>query len=138
MDNSLLLPIIIIFLIVVLFILVSLNSRKIDVMKKKKIVENLLMLNQGSKDEDIAVRRDTIIKLDNLLSKSLQLYFNNNALCGDNLKSANKIFKRRAYDSLWEVHKLRNKIVHDDYAPSIEQSKHAFEVYKMSIIKILQ
>ena len=32
------------------------------------------------------VRRDAIIKLDNLLSKALQVYFKNTSSCGDNLK----------------------------------------------------
>lgn len=138
MDNSLFLPITILVLITILFILVSLNKKKIDFSKKKKLVENLYSYKSGAFSEELSVRRDSIIKLDNLLSKSLQLYFKNDSLCGDNLKNAKKIFKKKAYNSLWEVHKLRNRIVHDDYAITLDQAKRAFDVYKISIIKILQ
>ena len=138
MDNTLFLPVTILALIAILFILVALNTRKINYTKKKKLAESLYSYKAGAFSEEPTVRRDSIIKLDNLLSKSLQLYFNNNLLCGDNLKNAKKIFKKRAYNSLWEVHKLRNKIVHDDYAITQSEAKHAFDVYKMSILKILQ
>lgn len=138
MDSTLFLPITILVLITILFILVSLNSRKIDIRKKKKVVEALYNLKDSAKSEELAVRRDTIIKLDNLLSKSLQMYFKNNLQCGENLKLAKKIFKKRAYNSVWEVHKLRNKVVHDDYQISLEESKSAFEVYKINILRVLQ
>ena len=138
MNNTLFLPIIILVLIAILFILVSLNSRKIDITKKKKIVEALYTLKDSAKSEELAIRRDTIIKLDNLLSKSLQMYFKNNLQCGENLKLAKKIFKKKAYNSVWEVHKLRNKVIHDDYQISLKESKNAFEVYKINILKVLQ
>ncbi len=138
MDNTLFLPITILVLITILFVLVSLNKRKEDFSKRKKLIENLYSYKSGAFSEELSVRRDSIIKLDNLLSKSLQLYFKNDLLCGDNLKNAKKIFKKRAYNSLWEVHKLRNRIVHDDYAITLDQAKRAFDVYKISIIKILQ
>jgi hypothetical protein len=138
MDNSLFLPITILILIAVLFLLVAINSKKIDITKKKKLLEELYALKSLALSEELSVRRDSIIKLDNLLSKSLQLYFKNTLPCGDNLKSAKKIFKKRAYNSLWEVHKLRNKVVHNDYAVSLDEAKKAFEIYKISILKILQ
>lgn len=138
MDNSLFLPITILILIAILFVLAALNSRKIDITKRKRIIESVYALKNSVESDEISVRRDSIIKLDNLLSKSLQLYFKNNALCGDNLKNAKKILKKRAYNSVWEVHKLRNKIVHDDYAISQDEAKHAYEVYKINILRVLQ
>jgi hypothetical protein len=118
--------------------MVSFNNRKIDIKKKKRIIEGVYELKEGSRSEELAVRRDTIIKLDNLLSKSLQLYMNNNLQCGENLKNAKNIFRKRAYNSVWEVHKLRNKVVHNDYEISINESTHAFEVYKTNILRVLQ
>lgn len=137
MDTPLVLSIVILLLIVVLFMLVSINNKKIDKQKRKKIIQEAYDLKNAINSEQLAVRRDAIIKLDNLLSKSLQLYFNNDLSCGENLKKANKLFKKRAYNSLWDVHKLRNKIVHDDYAVSKDEAKRSHEVYKSSIIKIL-
>jgi uncharacterized protein YutE (UPF0331/DUF86 family) len=138
MDNSLIISITILVLIMLLFVLVSINNRKIDRKKREKLVKEVLALEKGSMSDELAIRRDSIIKLDNLLSKSLQIYFNNDFACGDNLKKADTLFRKREYNTLWETHKLRNKIVHDDYAISKEEAQRAYGVYKRSIIKILQ
>ncbi|HRY22301.1 MAG TPA: hypothetical protein P5311_00855 [Candidatus Dojkabacteria bacterium] len=138
MDNSLLLSIIILLLIVALFVMVSLNTKKIDQKKREKLIKELYSLEKSIISEELAVRRDAIIKLDNILSKSLQLYFKNDSSCGENLKSAGKIFRKREYNRLWEAHKIRNKIVHDDYAVSKEEAREALQIYKLSVNKILK
>ncbi len=138
MDNSLFLSIIILLLIAVLFVMVSINTKKIDQKKREKIIKELYSLEKSINSEEIAVRRDAIIKLDNLLSKSLQLYFKNDSSCGENLKSAEKIFRKREYNRLWEAHKMRNKVVHDDYTVSKEEAREAFQIYKISVNKILK
>ena len=138
MDSSLILPITILILIAILFLMVSLNKRKISATKKKRIIEDLYELQKNVSSNELALRRDSIIKLDNLLSKSLQLYFKNNSSCGDNLKNANKLFRKKKYNDIWEIHKMRNKIVHDDYEVSEFEATKAFDVYKFAILKILQ
>lgn len=138
MDNSLMLSVVILVLIAILFLMVSLNKKKISVTKKKKVVEQLYDLKEGVDSNESAIRRDTITKLDNLLSKSLQLYFKNTSSCGDNLKNANKLFRKNKYNEIWEVHKVRNKIVHDNYEISKQEAQNAYDVYKFAIIKILQ
>lgn len=137
MDSSLYLPLLIVLLVVILFIFVAINGKKIDEKKKKRILEKLQALKEQIYSEELSLRRDGIIKLDNLLSKSLQLYFKNDLQCGENLKQAKRIFKKRLHERVWEAHKIRNKIVHDDYPISLEESKSVFEIYKMSIIKTL-
>jgi uncharacterized protein YutE (UPF0331/DUF86 family) len=138
MDNSLFLSIIILLLIVVLFVMVSLNSKKIDQKKREKLIKELYSLEKSINSEELAIRRDAIIKLDNILSKSLQLYFRNDASCGENLKSAEKIFRKREYNRLWDAHKIRNRVVHDDYAVSKEDARKALQIYKLSVNKILK
>lgn len=138
MDSSLILPITILLLIALLFLMVSLNKKKISSTKKKTILADLYELKEGASSKELAIRRDTIIKLDNLLSRSLQLYFKNKSSCGDNLKNVNKMFRKKKYNEIWDVHKMRNKIVHDDYDVSEFETKSAFEVYKFAILKILQ
>jgi len=137
MDDPLFLSIIILLLIVVLFVMASLNAKKIDQKKKKKLIKELYSLEKSINSEEIAIRRDAIIKLDNILSKALQLYFKNDFSSGENLKNAEKIFRRREYNRLWEAHKIRNRVVHDDYAVSKEEARNAFLIYKMSVNKIL-
>jgi uncharacterized protein YutE (UPF0331/DUF86 family) len=138
MDDPLLLSIIILLLIAVLFVVASLNAKKIDQKKKEKLIKELYSLERSITSEELAVRRDAIIKLDNILSKSLQLYFNNDSPCGENLESAEKIFRKREYNRLWEAHKIRNKVVHDDYAVSKQEAREAFLIYKLSVNKILK
>ncbi len=138
MNNSLLLPLIILSLIIVLFVIVSISSKRVDRKKSERLIKELFSLEKATNNDEIAIRRDAIIKLDNLLSKSLQLYFNNDLSCGENLKLADKLFRKREYNALWDVHKLRNNVVHNDYAVSKEESLKSFRIYKNSIIKILQ
>lgn len=138
MDKTLFLPIVILLLITILFVLVSLNKKRFNTTKKTKLLENLFSLKVAVESDEISIRRDAVIKLDNLLTKALQMYYGNTLSCGENLKSANKMFRKKAYNSLWDVHKLRNKVVHNDYEVSKDEARNAFETYKISIIKILQ
>lgn len=138
MDNSLIISIIILLLILVLFVIVSINSKKINKKKRERLIKEVFTLEKSLNSDELAIRRDAIIKLDNILAKSLQLYFNNDLSCGENLKMADKLFRKREYNTLWEIHKLRNKVVHDDYAISKEEAQKAYRVYKSSIIKIIQ
>jgi uncharacterized protein YutE (UPF0331/DUF86 family) len=138
MDNSLILSITILLLIAILFIFVSINSKKVDRQKREKLIKELYALEKNIRRDELAIRRDSVIKLDNILSKSLQLYFNNDSSCGENLKLADKLFRKREYNRLWETHKLRNKVVHNDYAISKEEAQKAYNIYKTSVIKILQ
>ena len=138
MDNSVIFTIIILLLLVVLFVAVSLGNKKVSLARRKKILVRLEQLRLTSASPESSVRRDSIIKLDNLLSKALQYYFKNSNLCGENLKLASKIFKKKEYNDLWEVHKIRNRIVHDDYDIGEQEAKDAYNIYKMSILKILK
>ncbi|NMC08769.1 hypothetical protein GYA44_00350 [Candidatus Microgenomates bacterium] len=138
MDNSVIITIVILFLVTVLFVFVSLNNNRISQGRKKKLLVKLEELRAFAYSNEPAIRRDAVIKLDNLLAKALQYYFNNTNLCGENLKLANKIFKKKDYNTLWDAHKTRNMIVHDDYDISEEESKQIYEIYKMSIIKIIK
>ena len=90
---------IILLLIGVLFFLVYIAQKNISRGKAKKLLQRLEQLQAGALSSEMSVRRDTVIKLDNLLSKSLQYYFNNTDMCGDNLKLAKKIFRRNEYYS---------------------------------------
>lgn len=102
------------------------------------MLNSLEALKAGAASEDLARRRDTIIKLDNILSKSLQYRLSNSGLCGDNLKLIKKRFKKNEYERLWEVHKIRNKIVHDDLDITESEAQEAYKIYNMSIHRILK
>lgn len=138
MEPTVIITVTIIALIAVLFVVVSFSSKKIDKSKKESIYKRLKELELGMNSLDGSVRRDTVVKLDNLLSKSLQIYLGNKGLCGDNLKKANFLFKKKEYNDIWEAHKIRNKVVHDDYEIDASEGIELYNTYKLSIERILK
>jgi len=138
MDNAVIITILILIAIAVLFIMVSSGAKKERQKSISRMLNSLEALKAGASSDDLARRRDTVIKLDNILSKALQYRLGNTKLCGDNLKLINKRFKRTEYDRLWEAHKLRNRIVHDDLDVSENEAEEAYKIYNMSIHRILK
>ncbi len=138
MDKALLITILILICIAVLFLLASQNQKQEKQKAISRMLNNLEALKAGAYSDDLARRRDTVIKLDNILSKSLQYRLSNTSLCGDNLKLIKKRFKKNEYERLWEVHKLRNKIVHDDFDITENEAQEAYKIYNMSIHRILK
>lgn len=138
MDNAVIITILILIAVAVLFIMVASGSRKERQKSISRMLNSLEALKAGAYSDDLARRRDTMIKLDNILTKALQYRLSNTNSCGDNLKLINKRFKRTEYDKLWEAHKLRNRIVHDDLDVSENEAQDAYKVYNMSIHRILQ
>ncbi|HOV34488.1 MAG TPA: hypothetical protein PLS56_00650 [Candidatus Dojkabacteria bacterium] len=138
METTLILTILILILIAILFVVVYLNQKTISKAKAKQILTKLNDLQMDIMSNESSVRRDAVIKLDNLLAKSLQYYYNNSLPCGDNLKKAKNIFKKKEYNDIWEVHKIRNNIVHNDYDIPQEEARKVYNTYKLSIIKIIK
>ena len=138
MDKALIITILILICVAVLFLLASQSQRKEKQKAISRMLNSLEALKAGAASDDLARRRDTIIKLDNILSKSLQYRLSNSNLCGDNLKLIKKRFKKNEYERLWEVHKIRNRIVHDDLDITENEAQAAYKVYNMSIYRILK
>lgn len=138
MDNALIITILILFAIAILFLMVASAGKQEKQKTKSRMLNSLEALKAGAYSDDLARRRDTIIKLDNILSKALQYRLGNTKLCGDNLKLIGKRFKKNDYNKLWEVHKIRNKIVHDDLDISENEAQEAYKVYNISIHNILK
>jgi len=138
MDNTVIITILILIAVAALFIMVASGSKKERQKSISRMLNSLEALKAGTNSDDLARRRDTIIKLDNILSKALQYRLSNTKLCGDNLKLISKRFKRTEYDRLWEVHKLRNRIVHDDFDVTVSECVEAYKIYNMSIHRILK
>jgi hypothetical protein len=138
MDNTIILTITVLLFVTILFIMARINSTRIPEKKKEKVYSKLeeMKIQAGSDDE--YARRDAIIKLDNLMSKALQIRYKNVLSAGDNLKTAKTLFRKDSYQSIWEVHKLRNEIVHNDKDIGYDEAVKAYKVYKMAINRILQ
>ena len=96
---------------------------------------NALDINHNLKNTS---NRDIILKLDTLLSKTLQIYFNNKKTCGENLKLAKSVFHRDEYNKLWEVHKMRNSVVHDLKEISDTELQSSYKTYRIAINKLIK
>ena len=138
MNMALIITISLLVLVIILFVLASSPSKRISASRKAEIYQDFAKLYSLAISDDSSVRRDSFIKMDNILTKVLQLYFSNQETCGTNLKQAKKKFNKKQYQKIWDVHKTRNSIVHDDADVSKEDSAKAFEVYKMSLITLLK
>lgn len=138
MSTPLLLTILTLVMIGMIFLLSRLNAAKKSGKKKDRMLVTLDNLKENASSENEFERRDTIIRLDNLLAKSLNYKYNNSNSCGENLKKANKLFRKDTYQNLWDVHKLRNEVVHNNRSLSLEESEKAYHVYKLCIKKILK
>ncbi|HBB64891.1 MAG: hypothetical protein UR34_C0005G0016 [candidate division WS6 bacterium GW2011_GWC1_33_20] len=138
MDNQVIITIIILLLVSLLFVVAYINSKRIPEKRKDRIFKKLDDLKDQIKDGDTFAMRDAVIRLDNLLSKALQIKYRNENSCGDNLKLARKLFNKTNYQQLWDVHKLRNDIVHSDKSVTEQDASEAYDIYKMGINKILR
>lgn len=130
--------IVILLLVVVLFVMARLNSKRIPKKKKENILSKLEEIKIQVKSEDVYARRDSIIKMDNLLSKALQIRYKNELNSGENLKLAKNLFRKDTYQDIWDAHKLRNEIVHNDKDIEYDDAVKAYNIYKIAITKILQ
>ena len=90
----------ILILIIVLFAAVYLSSKRVDTTKKTEVLKKVDDLMLAISSLEGSIRRDAVVKLDNLLSKALQLKYNNEDTCGDNLKRAKSLFNRDDYNRL--------------------------------------
>lgn len=138
MDNSIIITILILVALCLLFLLVAINNQKKTFKKKKRILKNLEDLKVGAYSSNPSERITAIIKLDNLLAKALQYRFSNEKNCGENLKLAKKLFNRPTYEKIWQIHKLRNQVVHDDISITEDEMQEAYKIYNLSINKILK
>ncbi len=138
MDNQTVITVIILLFVALLFLVAYANSRRIPAKKKESILTRLKELESQIKSPDDFARRDAVIKLDNLLGRSLNIIHRNNRQCGDNLKMSKKLFNKQLYQQLWDVHKLRNNIVHNDENISLSEAEEVYRIYKLGIRNILK
>lgn len=138
MDRSVIITIVILVALCLLFLLAAINNRKKTFKKRARMLRDLQDLKVGAYSSNPSERITAIIKLDNLLAKALQYRFSNEKNCGENLKLARKLFSRPIYEKIWQIHKLRNQVVHDDISISEEKMQEAYRIYNLSITKILK
>ncbi len=137
MDNPLYITSVIILLIILLFVFASFGSRKVSQRRRNDIYRQLKDIKGNIGLEINSANRDSIVRLDSLLSKVLQYKNSNKLMIGENLKLIRKRVKQSLYEDIWYYHKLRNRIVHENVEVTKEETKLAYEVYYKLITQIL-
>ena len=121
-----------------IFVLSAINSKKQGFKRKERLLATLEKLEEHISSDNEFERRDAIIRLDNLLSQAFNYKYSNSLNCGENLKKSSKLFRKDTYQNLWDVHKLRNDVVHNNRSISSEEGAKAYHVYKLCIKQILK
>jgi hypothetical protein len=138
LELSVYITIITLFLLLLIFFLALKSSRKIPYSVKSDIYRQLADVKVNIDANLVAANRDSLVRLDSLLSKSLQLRLRNSESCGENLKAVKHMFRRDVYENLWHFHKLRNSVVHESINVKTEEAKKAYRTYSNAIAKLLQ
>lgn len=136
-EFSLLITIAIIAFILIIFLLALASSRAVPEEEKKLILKQLDDIKYSMTLHNPSSNRDGIVRLDALLSKSLQLRHRNSLNCGENLKKSKTIIGKKYYEDIWFYHKLRNQIVHENIEITDLNAVNAYSVYSIVINKLL-
>ncbi len=123
--------------ILILVVLSSIYRQPYSSAFKIKIYKQLNEIKAVLNNGNAFSNRDVVIRLDSILSKVLQKYFNNSLSCGDNIKKIKHKFHKETYQDLWYYHKLRNQIVHESTEVTNDEVKKAYKVYWKVIYKFL-
>ena len=138
MDREILpIILILIFLLLVGLVIYLNNNTRIDNTLRQKIWDDVLQIKKMVDTKNPLIYRDIIVRLDSLLGKSLRLYYKNTESCGTNLKQARNLFNRDEYDKIWQAHKLRNRVVHENQEISSSELVESYNIISLAIKKLL-
>ena len=96
-----------------LVIFIDLRSKGLGAKKRDAYLKELEKIKKRLKAKKIEPDL-AIIQGDAFLHKALSTKVSKNLSLGQQLKATKKYFKKALYNDIWEAHKLRNKIVHEN------------------------
>lgn len=106
------------------------NNKNIDFNSRWQKVENLLGARRDS------ALKQGLIEADKLLDLSLREKGLKGETMGGRLKMAKSLFEANLYQQIWEAHKLRNRLVHDDDEILSFQIEKAVKVFKKALQRL--
>lgn len=127
-------PLFAVVLLSIALLIVGGGSKKAS---KKEILDGLSQC-ESSVTSEMSSKRDCITRLDSLLGKSLRYNGAKGENVGGMLKNVGRLFDKKTYDRIWTAHKLRNRIVHDNYSPSGKEFREALKYFKIAIRRLLK
>ena len=99
--------------------------------KKKKFLSELNSLKDKLLSGEIEPSF-AIIKADTILDKALKLKSKGNSM-GERLKNSKTFFRNDLYNQIWECHKIRNRIVHENIEVSKKEASNCLTVFYKAI-----
>jgi hypothetical protein len=110
MENTVIIAIIALFIIVILF-LFTLKPK--DTIWKKEVISKINGIRDLSNHPQIIISKTSVIEADKLLDYCMKEMKVKGETMGERLKNAKSYFDKNAYNNIWEAHKVRNQLVHE-------------------------
>lgn len=104
---------------------------KADLLKK---LEQSRSLARG----DTSKRKDCLIQLDSIMGAALKHAGVRGETVGERLKNSKQLYDRALYQDMWDAHKLRNAIVHEQHDQSPHETEVAVQAFTSAIRKALR
>jgi hypothetical protein len=136
-NSSLYLTVALLILIILFFIFVKVGRTRVSKRKRNEVFRQLSDIKQNIDLGLGSANRDSIVRLDSLLSSVLRYIKGNKLSCGENLKLINSMIKKDLYNDIWKFHKLRNRVVHENIEVGSGEIKEAYKVYYKLITELL-
>lgn len=109
-----------------------------DKSKKKEAIWKDLKECRSLMKGNASARKDCLIRIDVLLGKSMEFAGVRGKTVGEKLKNADKLFKWDLYQKLWEGHKLRNRVVHENEQVSGSELRSTVKYFTAAIKRLLK
>jgi hypothetical protein len=134
LDSALLITIVVgIALLVAIIVFLEVNSKK-SVFSRKKAealaeLESLkIRLKSGEVNETLCV-----VQADTIFDKAFSIKTGSTANFGEKLKLYKHLFRKEMYNNIWEAHKIRNKVVHENYTLNKEDATNVINIFKKAL-----
>lgn len=136
-NSSVIITVVLLVIILIFFLFASVGSRSVSKRRRNEIFRQLKDIKENIGLDINSANRDSIVRLDSLLSKVLKFVNKNTLPCGENLKLIKRKVKKNLYDDIWYYHKLRNKVVHENIEVTHEEINTAYKVYYNLITELI-
>ncbi|MBN1618831.1 hypothetical protein JW887_05855 [Candidatus Dojkabacteria bacterium] len=105
--------------------------------EKKKLYKELdEAINYLSGNNESSLK-DCVVRLDIILGKALAFAGIKGETVGERLKNAKSLFQWDDYNKIWQAHKLRNTLVHENINVSDRDINYAVNYFKFAIRRLL-
>lgn len=120
--------------ILIIYILKAPKSNgKFDVLRK------LESIDKHAQSMSMNDMKTALIQADSLLDMALKERGLPGDTLGARLKNAKTLFKWQQYNTIWEAHKMRNKVVHElEYNPPVQQLKKHYIELRLGIKHLMK